>query len=71
MVLGSVPDDQGVLAPPTRLLVELSDEISDEQADCVAVGVGSGEGHVAVTVVGEGEDHADARLPQPLRKAIS
>lgn len=71
VVLSIIEADEGVLPSSSVLLVELPHKISEEQAEDSSVSIGLGESNVALPMVVEGEDHTDARLPEPLRDGIS
>ena len=66
MILGSVPEDHGVLPPCSALLAQLSDKVSDEESDDCGVCVALTQSNVAFTIVIEGQDHRDSGLPQLL-----
>ena len=71
VVLRIVEVDQRVLPPGSALLVQLSDQVSKVENDDAAVGVGLGNGNVALAKVIKCQDDTDTWLPKSLSPAVA
>ena len=65
LVLGTVDEQQGILAPVGVLLGELGGKLRDEEVESTAVGVRLRHGAVEAPACADGELHGEARVDRP------